>query len=239
MITFAIAIKISLNNMALDMEFVSTLRTKCAQAADPIRAKQMRAYMKDHFNYFGISTPKRKEIMGSISLPKPLILDDNFKVSIDYLWDSDERELQYCALGLMQKVLKQFDVTHLDWIETLIQRKSWWDTVDSLAPNIVGHIFKKDTKEKTIYLEKWISSPDFWLNRSAIIFQLKYGANTDEDILVAAILAHDMSKEFFVRKAQGWALRQYSKTNPLFVRQFIEANPQLSGLTKREALKYC
>ncbi|MEZ4909998.1 MAG: DNA alkylation repair protein [Saprospiraceae bacterium] len=225
--------------MVTYQEYSSALIDKFVKASDPHRAKQMQAYMKDNFTFFGISTPLRKEIMRSLSPPKPLLLNYDFIKTIDLLWESDERELQYCALELMQKVLKQFNVDHLDWIESLITRKSWWDSVDSIAPNIVGHIFKQESKEKSLFLEKWIASDNFWLNRTAIIFQLKYHTNTDEDILIASILAHDQSKEFFVRKAQGWALRQYSKTNPVFVRQFIEANPQLSGLTKREAMKYC
>ncbi|MFN8339834.1 MAG: DNA alkylation repair protein [Saprospiraceae bacterium] len=112
-----------------------------------------------------------------------------------------------------------------------------WDSVDGIAPHLVGAVFNKNKNEILHWIQKWMNSDNIWLQRSAIIFQLKYGKATDWDLLCTAILRHDASTEFFVRKAQGWALRQYSKYEPQLVLSFVQANPQLSGLTKREALR--
>lgn len=217
---------------------VSKLQSKLAAISDPYRAEQMEAYMKHKFQYYGITSPSRKQAFKTIDWPKVLEPNTHFKNIINEMWHHPKREMQYCAMTLIEKVIKKLSTEDVPWLESLILQKSWWDTVDFIAPSAVGYIFKQTSPEKSKYLEKWMNSDNMWLNRSSIIFQLKYGKETDEDILSAAILAHDNSTEFFVRKAQGWSLRQYSKTNPQFVRQFIEANPQLSGLTKREAMKY-
>ena len=137
----------------------------------------------------------------------------------------------------MTPLAKKMDCTNVPILEQLILTKSWWDTVDGLAPNIAGAIFKKDINCRNNYVYRWMESKNIWLQRSSVIFQLKYKKETDWDMLCEAILKHDTSSEFFVRKAQGWALRDYSSIQPQAVISFVEANPQLSGLTKKEALR--
>jgi 3-methyladenine DNA glycosylase AlkD len=193
--------------------------------------------MKNQFEFFGISMPKRKDILRQFKSNHKLTCNPQFFELINQLWIDPHREMQYIALELLASMVTKLDARHMPMIETLILTKSWWDTVDSLAPNIAGAIFKKDSECRNNYVYNWMSDSNIWLQRSSIIFQLKYKLETDWNLMCEAILRNDTSKEFFVRKGQGWALRQYSKFNPSAVVHFVEANPQLSGLTKREALR--
>jgi 3-methyladenine DNA glycosylase AlkD len=206
--------------------------------ANPIYAPAMKAYMKDHFDYFGVNAPTRKQIVKSFkSIYKLNVLEDDFWELIHLLWKEDHRESQYIAIDLLQSHAKKITADRLPFLETLIINKSWWDSIDGIAPAIIGEILRRLPEYRDAYIYRWMDSDNIWLQRSAIIFQLKYGTATDWDLLCEAILKHDTSKEFFVRKAQGWALRQYSKFEPLKVMAFVSANPQLSGLTKKEALR--
>lgn len=206
--------------------------------ADPTIAIGQEAYMKHHFKFFGVNTTSRriiyKDLKNNFKLTE---LDNSFFELINVLWKEEHRECQYMAIDLMHSNSKKFDASHLPYLESLIIHKSWWDSVDGIAPHLVGAVFNKNKDEILHWIQKWMNSDNIWLQRSAIIFQLKYGKATDWDLLCTAILRHDASTEFFVRKAQGWALRQYSKYEPQLVLSFVQANPQLSGLTKREALR--
>jgi len=214
--------------------FITSL---CQQNADPHRAPAMKAYMKNHFEFYGINSPLRKEMVKDIKKKFTFKNDDSLWALVDKLWLSDQRELQYIALDILAPMSSKLTRENIPTLENMILAKSWWDTVDMIAPNLIGKIFMSDTASRDIYVYKWMDSDNIWLQRSAIIFQLKYGLKTNIDLLSEAILKNDVSKEFFVRKAQGWALRQYSKYNPTFVYDFVQANPQLSGLTQREALR--
>lgn len=205
--------------------------------ANPDKAIGMKAYMKNQFEFLGISSPDRKILIKKFKEGKKIYPDEDFWKFILTLWGSPFREYQYMAIDLMAPLAGKMNCSHLPVLESLILSKSWWDTVDGLAPNIVGEIFRKDKKCRDFYVYKWMDSTNIWLQRSSIIFQLKYKLHTDWDLLCEAILRHDRSTEFFVRKAQGWALRDYSSIQPQAVRSFVENNPQLSGLTKKEALR--
>lgn len=206
--------------------------------ADASYALAMARYMKNKFDFYGVNATKRKEIFLAYKANFKLQVDDNeFWELIEKLWDDSHRECQYLALDILRNVSKKLTSVHLLYLEKLIVHKSWWDSVDGIAPSLVGPILLKESALIPNYIHKWIDSDNMWLQRSAIIFQLKYKEKTDWDLLCHAILAHDTSKEFFIRKAQGWALRQYADLNPTRVYEFILANPQLSGLTKKEALR--
>jgi 3-methyladenine DNA glycosylase AlkD len=198
----------------------------------------MESYMKNKFPFLGVDATRRKEIV-KIIIPKvkSLTLNDYLHLCLQ-LWDKSEREFQYVALDLLVKQAKKLETNHLHHIENLIINKSWWDTVDALSTSVVGIILIKNNDVKYEKFYQWVESENMWLNRTAILFQLKYKQNTDTNILSRAILQHDQSKDFFIRKAQGWALREYSKTNPLWVKNFISTQPNLSNLTIREASKY-
>lgn len=206
--------------------------------AEPERADGMKAYMKGQFEYYGISSPSRKLLLAELKKTyKPVLNEETWQLA-GRLWEDPHREMQYVALEILRPLARKMDCSHMPILESMILTKSWWDTVDGVAPDLVGSIFSRDKACRDRYVYRWMEKPNIWLKRSAIIFQLRYGRNTDFDLLSEAILKNDTSAEFFVRKAQGWALRQYAKFEPIRVRQFVEANPQLSGLTKREALKH-
>ncbi len=197
-------------------------------------AYYMSKYMKFKFKYFGIKTPERK------SLTKVFIKE---KVMQEMNWDfvfwcfsQDEREYQYIALDYLDKIKNKLVKEDINNLERLILCKSWWDTVDSIAP-IVGYLAKKYPEIKRGNLVNWIESSNIWLKRASIIFQLKYKNETDYEFLSCAIKSNSDTGEFFVDKAIGWQLRELSKTNKEWVRIFIGEN-QLSNLSIREGSKY-
>ncbi len=147
-----------------------------------------------------------------------------------------EREFQYLAIDYMEKVKDLFTPEDMENIEKLLTTKSWWDSVDAIN-KVVGHIVMKYPQTKEDVILKWIKSDNIWLNRIAIIFQLKYKEKTDTVFLSNAILYNCETTEFFINKAIGWALREYSKTNKEWVKEFIDNN-NLSKLSIREGSKY-
>lgn len=218
-------------------DIFQSIQEWCAQHANPTSASAMKAYMKNHFDFYGINAPSRKVFVSKLKKECSKSIIPTLPELSMWLWQDDHRECQYIALDLWAAYIKHYGPDILPTLETMILTKSWWDTVDGIAPALVGNILKRYPETRNAYIYKWAESSNLWLQRSAIIFQLKYGKDTDWDLLCETILLHDQSKEFFVRKAQGWALRQYSRYAPEKVHQFIDANPQLSGLTKKEALK--
>ena len=197
----------------------------------------MQKYMKNHFPFLGIKTPKRRELMKQFFQESGILkegLQTNF---IEALWKLEEREYQYAALDYIERSIKKLDKSHLPLFEKLITTKSWWDSVDALAPKPVGTIAASFPEIIPQTIEGWAYENHLWLNRAAILFQLKYKEKTDENLLYRYILQNKESKEFFIQKAIGWALREYSKTNPESVKQFIEAN-KLPNLSIREGSKY-
>ena len=198
----------------------------------------MAAYMKNQFVFYGVKSPARKDILRVV---KPLLKELNGEeilILVEALWQVDERESQYLGMDILGFKNKYWDVAHLPRIEKLIVTKSWWDTVDALAPNIAGAIFRKDEKVRMTWIEKWNNSENMWLNRSALIHQLRYKEEVHLDLLFALVSSHIGSREFFINKASGWALRQASKYYPAKIKIFIENHPLLSNLTKREGTKY-
>lgn len=211
------------------------VRNKMLEHRNHGNAIAMSKYMRNQFSFFGIKTPLRKEIGKK--------LDKQFgfeRISWEYihaLWNEEEREMQYLAMDHIIKYYKNLVIEDIEKIEKLIITKSWWDTVDLLATWAVGQVFRQESDIKEVYLTKWVMSKSIWLIRTSIIFQLKYSKNTDFELLIKNILMHDESKEFFIQKGAGWALREYAKSNPESVLHFLEINPQLSSLTRREAIR--
>ena len=217
--------------------YVNALKILYHSQADPVAAAPMKAYMRNQFEYLGIKTPKRRQLLkGFITehgLPE---LDDLAPILLD-LWALPEREFQYTALGLLGRFEDKLPVEFIVTIETLLTYKSWWDTVDSLAGNTVGIHFKRFPAVRDATLGRWRISDDFWLRRTCILFQLGYKSETDFDLLKDIIRENQGSKEFFINKAIGWALRQYTRVDPEGVRAFVAETP-LAPLSAREALKW-
>lgn len=200
-----------------------------------VQAEPMAKYMKNNFPFLGLKAPERRE------LAKEFLKERKKDKKVDWgfvfkCYDLPEREFQYLALGYLDKVNSLLKPNDMDNIEELIVTKSWWDSVDSIAP-IVGQICNRYPEVKNEIVERWVYSDNIWLNRVSIIFQLKYKENTDTEFLKKAILENSQTSEFFINKAIGWGLREYSKTNKEWVRDFIENN-KLSNLSVSEGSKY-
>ncbi|MBB4826749.1 3-methyladenine DNA glycosylase AlkD [Sporosarcina luteola] len=200
-------------------------------------AGPMEAYMKHQFPFLGIKSPLRKELLREQFAAYDLPLPEELFTEAWKLYHLPEREYQYAAIGLIEKMRKHLTTDNYSILRELIETKAWWDSVDSIAPTIVGHIVRKDRAlgEQTMW--EWANSDNLWVNRSAILHQLKYKGETDTDLLFKMIRRHADSHEFFIQKAIGWVLREYAKTNPQAVKTFVRENT-LKPLSRREALKH-
>ena len=217
--------------------YVRSLKSLFEANANPTDAAPMKKYMRDQFEYLGLKTPIRaalqKEFIKEHGLPPIKELD---AISRD-LWNLPQREFQYTATSLIDKMQKQLEADFIVTVEYLITHKSWWDTVDLLAGHTVGAMFKRFPKVKAKYLKKWSKSDDFWLRRTTLLFQLGYKKETDFELLCDLIHENLGSNEFFINKAIGWSLRQYAWTDPTTVKKFVKATKELHPLSRREALK--
>jgi 3-methyladenine DNA glycosylase AlkD len=221
------------------IDFVEDLRKRFQVLENQNQAVKMAAYMKNITPFFGVSSIPRKVIYNEWkkTLPKDLSFEERWEL-IFLLWDQEEREFQYVAVDWINSWNKNiFQKEDLYNLQLIIQSKSWWDTVDLLASNFLSFLIVKFPDLKLKMIEKWSDTTDFWLLRSTLIFQLKYKQKTDLDLLSQQINRFKANKEFFIQKAIGWALREISKWNPVWVKNEIESQ-QLIGLAKREASKY-
>lgn len=196
----------------------------------------MKKYMKNMFEFWGIKKPERNEIQKKFleEISKGDHIDWDL---IFFLWNLEEREYQYFAIDILDKMKNKLVEKDISNIEKLILIKPWWDTVDLLATKIVGQICSVYPRIIKNEIMKWKSSDNIWLVRSAILFQLKYKENTNCVLLEKIIVENKDTGEFFIDKSIGWILRQYSKTNPEWVREFI-GRTEISKLSIREASKY-
>ncbi|WP_404452762.1 DNA alkylation repair protein [Virgibacillus necropolis] len=201
------------------------------------QAIPMKKYMKGQFPFLGIKTPARSQLMKRFNKETGILKEPLQQEFIVSLWEKEEREYQYAALDYIGRSLKKFEKDDLVLMEKLITSKSWWDTIDMLAQKPVGNIAAEFPEVIPETIDGWAFGDEMWLQRSAILFQLKYKDQTDEKLLYTYISQNADSKEFFIQKAIGWALREYSKTNPESVKQFIEKS-KLAKLSVREGSKY-
>jgi len=199
------------------------------------QSEAMAKYMRNMFPFLGLKKPERS----ALSKEFLKIKKKDTRVDWDFIfkaYNMPEREFQYLAIDYMDRAKSLFTPDDMDKIEILLTTKSWWDTVDAIN-RTVGYIAMKYPEVREDIILKWMKADNIWLNRISIIFQLKYKDKTDTDFLSKAILHNSQTTEFFINKAIGWALREYSKTNKEWVKQFIENN-SLSKLSIREGSKY-
>jgi 3-methyladenine DNA glycosylase AlkD len=217
--------------------YVASLKTLYEQNADPAQAAPMKKYMRDQFEYLGIKTPQnaalQKQFFAEHGRPPVSELDPILRD----LWSLPQREFQYVAVGLLGKANKEIPAKFIKTIEYMLTTKSWWDTVDIIAGGTVGIHFQRFPEVREKYLAKWRASQNFWLRRTTILFQLNYKRQTDFELLSEIIRENLDSKEFFINKAIGWALRQYARVDPKAVKKFVKSTP-LHPLSHREALKH-
>lgn len=212
------------------------LRTLQA-AATPTDAELMARYMKYQFTFLGVKKTPRiealKTCIGAYGLPEPGVLLEEV---IRRCFASPYREMHYAALYLLEKSIRKLGPNHHQLLEELILTQSWWDTVDWIA-KLAGLHFRHFPEMVPVIPDRWMDSKHMWLQRVAILFQLNYKEKTDRHLLFSYILRIADSREFFLQKAAGWALRQYARTDADAVRSFVRTH-SLAALTRREALKH-
>jgi len=215
---------------------VDALKEAFAQYANSTKAEQMSAYMKHHFVFYGIPAPVRKSIQSDVFTRVKIQSLSELLDVVKQLWNSPQRELHYAAMELLAKYKKLWQPEAIEDFEWLIVTNSWWDSVDTLSSHVIGPLFKKYPELRADYINKWKHSDNMWLRRVCIIHQLGYKHDTDTDMLTEMVLLNNESREFFLQKAIGWALRQYAKYNPEWVLRFVDIHP-LKNLSKKEAVK--
>ena len=214
------------------------LRELLAPLADPDDAIHMAAYMKDHFPFFGIKAGPRRTAAKPILQASAHANADELLMFASACWDEPEREFHHTAVDVLRKRADMIEPDQLDDLGELIMSKSWWDTVDGLAAWAVGPLVARHPDLVNV-MDDWAEDENLWLARTAILHQLHYKDDTDAERLFR--YAEDLAPhtDFFIRKAIGWALRQYGRTDPDAVRLWVAAHEaSLSGLTRREALKH-
>jgi len=188
--------------------------------ADPARAAGMAAYMRGQFPFLGVGAAERRKAVRGL-LPRTLDRE-----LVDALWALPEREFQYVACDHLRTV----ESAPADWLRTLVTTRSWWDTVDALA----APVGRACTPEQ---MRAWARDDNLWVRRAAILHQLKRREATDTALLAEILAGNLGSGEFFIDKALGWALREYSRTDPAWVRAFLDTHA-VAALTRREATRY-
>lgn len=216
--------------------WLSPLYTSLRAHADPANAGPMQAYMKDNFPFLGIKTTERRALLKEhIALHGPPPLEELPAIARS-AFAVPEREVHQVAVDLLMKHARKLGPGHLPLVEELITTKSWWDSVDALAIHVAGVILKRHPKEVPAWNRRWVTAKHMWLNRTAIIFQNRWKGDTDRALLFANIERHAGHKDFFIRKAIGWALRELGASDPASVKAFVAAH-HLSPLSVREALR--
>jgi 3-methyladenine DNA glycosylase AlkD len=219
------------------MSFINELETTFQKNSHPENAAAMAKYMRNHFSFFGIKTDDRRRIFKTIWKENQEEVSENPREIALQLFAKGHREFHYCAIEILIKQLKgNYKKEDIQLIEKLITTNSWWDSVDTIAKNILGEHLLEYPLETEKVIERFSNSDNMWLNRSAILFQLGYKQKTNFELLQSECDKHKNSNEFFIQKAIGWALREYTKTNPEAVRNFV-VNNNLKPLSKKEALK--
>jgi 3-methyladenine DNA glycosylase AlkD len=221
----------------MTMNFITELETEFKAKQHPENALPMAKYMKDLFPFFGIKTDERRAIFKSIFKTHQAEINENARAISWELFLKKERELQYCGIELLIKNLKnKYVIDDIIWIEKLLITNSWWDSVDTISKFILGDYLQQFPAEIPTVVSRFSNAENIWLNRSVILFQLGYKSQTDFNLLQSLCTKHSNSNEFFIRKAIGWALREYAKTDPEAVRGFV-LQSNLKPLSKKEALK--
>ena len=218
------------------IEFINTLEIEFEKHKNAKIALEQKAYMRHQFEFYGLKATVRREIQKPFFIKEYLPQKSEIEHIIKTLWEKPEREYQHFAQELAFKYVKQLELKDINLFEFMVTNKSWWDTVDFIANKLMGEYFKTFPNQKEKYVTKWLKSDNIWLQRSALLFQLKYKNKIDTVLLSSTINSLLNSKEFFINKAIGWVLREYSRTNPNWVIEFVN-NTELSTLSKKEALR--
>lgn len=221
--------------MLTPADYYALVRNTFHDHGDPDVAQGQMWYMRHQFEFFGLKHPQWMAHTKAIHQQYGLPQGDDLKELARLCFQDDHREMHYFALETVQKALKTQPPAFIEFLEELIQTRSWWDTVDWIN-KLVGIHFKRFPALIRPVTARWMDSGNMWLQRVCMIFQLAYKDKTDKELMFEYVRRVADSKEFFLQKGAGWALRHYSRTNPEAVREFVEST-RLSALTRREALR--
>lgn len=222
------------NSILLD-----TIRAELLERSDPVRAAGARAYMKSALPFLGVRVPEVRRLALAAAAAHPFTSAGQLRSTVLELWRSAAaREERYAAIDLTGLRLVSRDIDMLPVYEEIIRTGAWWDFVDGVTHRICG-LLQSHRPSMTALLLAWSTDADFWIRRASILSQLKAKSHTDRDLLRAVIEANLADPEFFIRKAIGWALREYAKTDPEWVRDFVaDHGSRLSPLSRKEALRH-
>ena len=222
----------------LAASLLARLDERLPEAGDPVRAAAMAAYMRNQFPFAGVPSPALRKLQRAALAGLPAPAEADLRAVATACWARPQREFQYIACDYLRAHVTVPGPGFLSVARTLITTKSWWDTVDALANRFVGGLVRRHPV-LVAEMDAWSGDPDKWLVRTAILHQLHYGVATDTGRLFGYCVHQAGHEDFFVRKAIGWALRQYARTDPDAVRDFIARHrDRLSPLSVREATKH-
>ena len=221
------------------ISIVGFVRKSLLELENPTNAQDMQSYMKSEMPFRGVKSPDQKMIFREVVKRYKF---NSFKLYIsviEELWNAEYREERYLAISLARKFRLYHTLEALDTYEMMIRTGKWWDYVDAISANLIGSLLVKYCEEMKLVLKQWIADENIWIRRSAILSQLRLKEKTDKKMLYSFCKKCLHEESFWIRKAIGWALREYSKTDPNSVHRFIQSHQeQMSNLTKREASKY-
>jgi 3-methyladenine DNA glycosylase AlkD len=225
-----------------DLALIRDIRDALAAAGDPEKAVAQQAYMKSELPYFGIAAPDLKRLMRPIlGLYRPTDRDGH-EATVRTLWDEvTHREEWYAAIALARhrRARQWLDPESLPLWRHLVVTGAWWDVVDEIASHLVGDTLAAHRAEITPVMRDWATDENLWLRRTAVISQLGFKDGTDLDLLRYAIDSNIDDRSFWLRKAIGWALREYARTDPEWVlAEVARHGDRMSGLSRREATKH-
>ncbi len=231
--------------MPVDRAFLERVREALAAAGDPARAARQRAYMKSVMPYRGLTAPQLRAVLRPLLAEARFVDRGTWEQTALELWDTaTHREEWYATLALLRHRPHRawHDPGLVPLLEHLVRTGAWWDVVDEVAAHLVGGVLADHRRELTPVVLGWAVDDHLWVRRTAVLSQLAHGTGTDPDLLRTVLDANLQDsvhgREFFIRKAVGWALRQYSATAPAWVLDYVEQRgDRLSGLSRREALK--
>lgn len=214
------------------------LRDDLEAVADPSKVQPMQDYLKGRFQVLGVSSPDRNLAAKPLFKAVRHASESELLDFVDACWAEPEREFHYVGADALRRGAKKLSAGSLPAVRFFIENNSWWDTIDNLASNSVGPMVTSHP-ELGNEMDQWIDDDNMWVARTAILHQLKFKDAANADRIFGYALKRSADTEFFIRKAIGWSLRQHARTDPDAVLAFVNANEDnLSGLTKREALKH-
>ncbi len=220
-------------------ELVAIARRELSQRRNPEKAVGMAAYMKTEMPFYGVQKKGRTEVFRMLKRAVPITDNATYRAAVEALWELPHREEKYLAIGIAKHYTDFLSSDNLDLYRRLIVEGAWWDFVDEVGIHCVGIVYRDERETTEPLIEEWIDDEFMWLRRTSLISPIKHKAATDHRMLFDHCLRRAHETEFFTRKAIGWTLREYAKTEPDRVRRFLlQHRDRWSGLSFREAAKH-